>query len=87
MMSLKWKLVSVRLEIVQILTLDWCTVCAELTIGSKIILDTRDETPSHVESHFDPFVHGVSVGAKLVRGLRQTYHRLRNRFGRTRWNS
>ena len=41
----------------------------------------------HVESHFDLFVHGVSVGAKLVRGLRQTYHRLRNRFGRTRWNS
>ena len=69
------------------LHVDWCTVCAELTIGSKIILDARDETPSHVESHFDPFVHGVSVGAKLVRGLRQTYHRLRNRFGRTRWNS
>ena len=41
----------------------------------------------HVESHFDPFVHGVSVGAKLVRSLLQTYHRLSNRFGRTRWNS
>ena len=65
-------------------------VCTEHTIGSKIILDARDETPSHVghvESYFDPFVHGVSVGANLVRGLRQTYHRLRNRFGRTLWNS
>ena len=39
----------------------------------------------HVESHFDPFVHGVSVGAKLVRGLRQTYHRLGNQFARTHW--
>ena len=41
----------------------------------------------HVESRFDPFVHGVSVGAKLVRSLLQTYHRLNNRFGRTRWYS
>ena len=31
----------------------------------------------HVESHFDPIVHGVRDGAKLVHGLRQTYHRLR----------
>ena len=29
----------------------------------------------HVESRFDPFGHGVSVGARLVHGLRQTYHR------------
>ena len=28
----------------------------------------------HVESHFDPFVHSVSVGARLVHGVRQTYH-------------
>ena len=41
----------------------------------------------HVESFFGPFGDSVSVGAKLVRGLRQTYHRLSNRFGRTRWNS
>jgi hypothetical protein len=24
---------------------DWCTVCVERTIGSKIILDTLDGTP------------------------------------------
>ena len=36
----KWKLVSVRLEIVLILTQDRCTVCAERSIGSEIILDT-----------------------------------------------
>ena len=28
----------------------------------------------HVESCFDPFGDGVSVGARLVHGLRQTYH-------------
>ena len=27
----------------------------------------------HVESHFDPFGDSVSVGARLVHGLRQTY--------------
>ena len=33
------------LEIVLILTQDRCTVCVERTIGSKIILDTPDDTP------------------------------------------
>ena len=28
----------------------------------------------HVESRFYPFGDGVSVGARLVHGLRQTYH-------------
>ena len=34
----------------------------------------------HVESCFFPFGDSVSVGARKVHGLRQTYHRLRNRF-------
>ena len=38
-------LVSVNLEIVLILTQDRCTVCAERTIGSEIILDAHDGTP------------------------------------------
>jgi hypothetical protein len=38
----------------------------------------------HVESCFGPFGDVVSVGARLVQGLHQTYHRLRNRFGYTR---
>jgi hypothetical protein len=38
----------------------------------------------HVESCFGPFGDGVSVGARKVDGLRRTYHRLRNHFGRTR---
>ena len=28
----------------------------------------------HVESRFDPFGDGVSVAARLLQGLRQTYH-------------
>ena len=43
-MRLKWTLVSVRLEIVLMLTEDRCTFCAEHTTGSKIILDTPNRT-------------------------------------------
>ena len=44
-MYVKWKLVSVRFEIVLVLAQDRCTVCAECTSGSKIILGTPDHTP------------------------------------------
>jgi hypothetical protein len=37
----------------------------------------------HVESRFSPFGDNVNIGARYVHGLRQTYHRLRNHFGRT----
>jgi hypothetical protein len=40
---LKWKLDLVLLEIVLILTKDRCTVCAERTIGSEVVLDTPME--------------------------------------------
>jgi hypothetical protein len=39
---------------------------------------------THVESRFGPFRDGVSVRARSVHGLRQTYHRVRNHFGCTR---
>ena len=60
-------LVLVRLEIVSILTLDRCTVCAECTIGSEIILDAPMELLGdvrHVESCFGPFGESDSVGAR-----------------------
>jgi hypothetical protein len=41
----------------------------------------------HVESRFSLFEDSVSVGARQLDGLRQTYYTLRNRFGRTRWYS
>jgi hypothetical protein len=44
-MRLKWKLISVHLEIVLMLTQDRHKVCTELTIGSEIILDASDRNP------------------------------------------
>ena len=41
----------------------------------------------HVESRFRPFGDNVSDRVRLVHGLHQTYHRLRTRFGHTRWYS
>jgi hypothetical protein len=65
-------------------------VCAEQNIGSDVVLDAPDGTPScvgYVESDFSPFGDSVSVGAGYVHGLCQAYQRLRNHFRRTRWNS
>jgi hypothetical protein len=44
-MRLKCKLGSVCLEIVLLLLQDWCTVCVEHTVGSKIVLEAPDGTP------------------------------------------
>jgi hypothetical protein len=41
-MRLKWKLISVHLEIMLILMQDRCTVYAEYTIVSAIIIDVPD---------------------------------------------
>jgi hypothetical protein len=68
---LKWKLDSVCLEIVLILTQDRCTVCAERTTSSEIILDTPDGTQSllgHVESRFGPFADSVNVDSDAPDG-------------------
>ena len=43
--EVKWKLISVLLDIVLILTQDRGTVCVERTIGSKIILEAPNGTP------------------------------------------
>jgi hypothetical protein len=39
----------------------------------------------HVESRLFVFGDNISVDARLVHGLLQTYQRLGNHFGRTRW--
>jgi hypothetical protein len=41
----------------------------------------------NLKSHFGPFEDGVSVGVRKVHSFCQTYHRLKNHFVRTRWNS
>jgi hypothetical protein len=40
----------------------------------------------HVEPRFGLFGDSVSVGARQGHNLRRTYDRLRNHFGRARWN-
>jgi hypothetical protein len=42
---------------------------------------------AQVEAHFGPFIDSANLDAQYVHGLCRTYHRLRNRFERTRWNS
>jgi hypothetical protein len=42
---LNWNVILVCLKLVLILTQDWCTVCAERTIGSEITLDAPNGTP------------------------------------------
>jgi hypothetical protein len=44
-MYVKWKLVSLRLEIVLVSMQDRCTVCGENTIGLEIIFGTPGGTP------------------------------------------
>jgi hypothetical protein len=41
----KWKLISVRLEIVLISKQDRCMVCAKCIIGSEVALGTPEDTP------------------------------------------
>jgi hypothetical protein len=42
---------------------------------------------AQVDAHFGLFGDSANLDARLVHGLRRTYHRLANRFGRARWYS
>ena len=42
---------------------------------------------AQVEACFGPIGDGANLDARWVHSLRRAYHRLKNRFGRTRWNS
>ena len=56
-----WNLFLVHLETMLVSVQDRCTVCAEHTIGSEIILDAPDDV-GQVESRFG--LLGASVGAR-----------------------
>jgi hypothetical protein len=43
---IKWKLISIQLEVVLISVQDKCTVCDECTTGMEIILGTPVGTPT-----------------------------------------
>ena len=58
-----WNLILVHLKI----ALDRCTVCAKHTIGSEIVLDAPDGTPSceaQVEARFGPFGESANLDAR-----------------------
>jgi hypothetical protein len=83
-------LISVRLDMVLVSVQGRCLVCAKCTIGSGIILDTPivllgDE--AQVEAHFGLFGDSANLDARLVHDLGRRYHRLRNSYGCTRWNT
>jgi hypothetical protein len=42
---------------------------------------------AQVEARFSPFEGSANLDARQVHNLCQTYHSIRNCFGRTRWNS
>jgi hypothetical protein len=81
-----WNFVLVRLETVLVSLQDRCTVCVKRTIGSesfwmlaKVLLGYE----AQVEARFSPFGDSANLDARWMHGLRQTYRRLRNHFGRT----
>ena len=42
---------------------------------------------AQLEPRFGPFGDSANLDARSVHGLRRTYHRLKNHFGCTKWNS
>ena len=60
----KWKLVSIHLEIVLVSVQVRCTVCAKHTIGSAFVLDVLLGDEAKMEARFGPFGDSVSVGAR-----------------------
>jgi hypothetical protein len=42
---------------------------------------------AQVQAPFGPFEDSANLDARLVHCLHRTYHRLKNRFGHTRWDS
>jgi hypothetical protein len=69
----KWKLISIHLEIVLILTQDRCIVCAKHTIGLEIILDAPDVLlgdEAQVDARSSPFGDSANLDTRLVHGLR-----------------
>ena len=57
-------------------------VIFEPMMSSSVLLG--DE--AQVEASFGSFGDSANLDEKSVHGLHRTYHRLRNRFGRTQWN-
>jgi hypothetical protein len=89
-MWVMWNLISVYLETELAFVQDRCMVCANVPQAQKSFwMHTKELLGDlgHVESCFGLFVDSANLDAREVHGLRRTYQRLKNHFGRTRWNS
>jgi hypothetical protein len=42
---------------------------------------------AQLEARFDPFTNSANLNTRPMHGLCRTYHRLRNRFGHSIWNT
>jgi hypothetical protein len=66
-MYIKWKLLSIRLEIVLVSAQDRCVVCTERTIGMEIILThpmVLLGDVGQVKACFGPLEDSVNLGAR-----------------------
>jgi hypothetical protein len=66
-MWVMWNLISVYLETVLVSVQDRCTVWAMCIIGSEIVLDAYDSTPTYeaqVEARFGPFGGSANLDAR-----------------------
>jgi hypothetical protein len=66
-MYIKWKLLSIRLEIVLVSAQDRCVVCTERTIGMEIILThpmVLLGDMGQVKACFGPLGDSVNLGAR-----------------------
>jgi hypothetical protein len=89
-MSVMSNLVLVHLEIVLVSVQDRCIVCGKGTIGSESfwmpsIVLLGDE--AQVEARVRSFGDCANLDTRWMHDLGRTYHRLRNDFRCTRWNS
>jgi hypothetical protein len=72
-MRIKWKLISVRLEIVFVSEQDRSAVCTKHAIRREIILDTPMVLlggEADVEARFGPFGDRANLDTRKVHGLR-----------------
>jgi hypothetical protein len=66
-MYVKWKLISVRLEIVLVSAQDRCIVCAKCTTGIETFLThpmVLQGDVVQVEARFAPFAHSVNLDTR-----------------------
>jgi hypothetical protein len=58
-----------------------------ISVHLEAVLVSVQDNRAQVEARFSLFKDSFNLDARSVHGLHRMCHRLRNSFGRTRWNS